>query len=144
MVETKKLPLASFKKLLYRATRALSAPPPSASLTVKEFAMAGPKAHQEKSDIPASPEVTALRHRRLYIHIRVPNLRQEMKDLAEEKKLLAEELKNIVGPPSEEQKKLRQRRIYVVQRHEALKAELATLAEERATVTEKLKSLNAS
>jgi uncharacterized coiled-coil DUF342 family protein len=137
MAKSKKQPLASFQKLLNRAGQIFSQDP---SANSKDILMAGPKIPGEKK-VAITPEVKELRNRRLYLKIRLPALRQEVKDLSEERKTLSEKLKNAEKLSPEEQTKLRQRRIYVIQHHSALRAEAATLTEERKTVFEKLKNV---
>ena len=87
-----------------------------------------------------SPEVKALRQRRVYLKIRLPALREEMKALSGERKLVVEKLKAGGDSKSDEQKKLRERRVYLAQRHTSLRGELKSLADERKTVGEKLKA----
>lgn len=87
-----------------------------------------------------SAEVKSLRQRRVYLKLRLPALRQEIKDLSGERKTVVEKLKSGSGLDTDEQKRLRERRVYLAQRHSSLRGELKSLAEERKTVGEKLKA----
>jgi predicted nucleic acid-binding Zn-ribbon protein len=140
MAKPVKHSLASVKKLLYGASKIFSQDASSNRSTTEDIAMAGSKV-EEKEMVSVAPEVKTLRHRRLYLKIRLPMLHQEIRDLTAEQKTLVERLKDTENVTPDERKDLRNRRIYVVQHRAALKTELALLAEERKNVSETLQSL---
>ena len=72
-----------------------------------------------------------LGHRKIYIKGRIPDLRQEMKSLGEEKRRIAEQMKTA---SSEDQKRLKHRRIFLLARIDALRAEQKELLGEKRTV----------
>ena len=77
-------------------------------------------------------EMKGARDRRLYLKVRLPAVRGEMKDLRAENSSLAEKLKSAssAGKATADSKTVRERRIYVTQRLKALKDELAALQQE--------------
>lgn len=82
-----------------------------------------------------SPEQKALNERRIYIKIRLPAVRDELKDLREERVAVVEKLKN--EKDEAKQKNLRQRRIFISHHLEALKTELGSLTDERKMIVGK-------
>jgi hypothetical protein len=85
-------------------------------------------------------ELKNLRHRKIYIRIRLPEIRDEIKNLNTETKNLTVSLQNKGGEDQENLKNIRQRKIYTRQRTQALKSEQTALTVERKTVNAALQA----
>src|ERR1051326_4670841 len=86
-----------------------------------------------KGKIP--PEIKALRSRKVYIQLRVPRIKEELKTLGEQRKKLSE----AKGRPESLTKDHHQQRVYAHHELERLKAELKNLEKERGTILGKLR-----
>jgi hypothetical protein len=87
-----------------------------------------------------SPEIRDLRSRKVYLQVRMPKVRAELKELADRRRQWSEDSKK--GPKAEgpAAKSLNEQRIYTVHELGRLQAELKALTEERKNVLEKLKT----
>jgi hypothetical protein len=72
-----------------------------------------------------------LGHRKIYIKGRIPDVRQEMKNISEEKKRIIEQMKTANAG---DQKRLNHRRIFLLARMDALRAEQKELLGEKKAV----------
>jgi hypothetical protein len=89
---------------------------------------------------PTDDELKAARHRRIYLQVHLPALRQELGAVTTERKKLAGTGQNLVG---EERRAFFDRRIYLTQRFHALRTEIKSLNEERRKVAELLRAARA-
>src|SRR5690242_14082499 len=82
---------------------------------------------------PRAPGLAGLRHRDIYVRLRLVESQEEMKSLVNEKKSVGEKIK--AKPAAGDQlKNLLQRRIYVTARIDALRAERQHLQTEKKTI----------
>jgi phage-related minor tail protein len=80
-----------------------------------------------------------LRGRKVYIDIRLPRIRDEIKTMTDQRKTLAEESRVGAKPEGAKLKASVAKRIYTTHELDRLKAELASLQIERKTVLERLR-----
>ncbi|HZB90334.1 MAG TPA: hypothetical protein VE397_02760 [Stellaceae bacterium] len=87
----------------------------------------------------AGGEAKALRSRKVYLQVRMPKVREEIKVIGDERKTISEKLKNVAALDASQQKAVRERGVYLSHHHNALRAELKALTAERQVVGEKLR-----
>jgi hypothetical protein len=80
-----------------------------------------------------------LRGRKVYIDIRLPRIREEIKTLQDQRKTLAQESRLGAKPEGVQLKASVAKRIYTSHELDRLKSELASLQIERTTVLERLR-----
>ena len=79
-------------------------------------------------------QLRQLRVRKVYIQLRIPKLRSELKQLLEQKK-------GLESPDQEKSRSIAEQKIYTNQHLIALRAELNKLSDEQKTVLEQLRKL---
>jgi hypothetical protein len=141
MTGLKKQLVALLRTTLYSVVQTPSRSP-TPNFRVEDIVMVRAETSESKPTVATTSEVKELRYRRVYLDIRLPNLRQEIKAIGEEKNTLTEKLRNTDALAQEEKKKLLRRRIYVVHHHKALMAESKVLSEERKELLEKLRGMS--
>jgi hypothetical protein len=92
-----------------------------------------------KATVPAKAAIPAgVRHRDIYVRLRLVESQAEMKALVDEKKSFAEKLKSKTGA-GDQLKNLVQRRIYVTARIDALRGERQRLQTEKQSIAVQMK-----
>jgi hypothetical protein len=86
-----------------------------------------------------STAVKELRSKKIYSELRVPRVRQEMKDLMEQRAALSSKMKELASMDPKQQAATRNEGIYISRRIEILRAEMKDLVSGRKTTISKLK-----
>ena len=96
--------------------------------------------HRRQTEMPTSPKAlpdnVKMLHRNIYIRLRTPELRDELKKLQAEKRTVFQKLATAKDADA---KQLKHRRIFLTARIEALRHEQSSLAGERDVVRRQLK-----
>lgn len=86
-----------------------------------------------------SADVKNLRIKKIYSEMRIPKVRQELKETADQKSKLSGSLRDMESLDPKAQKTIRMEAIYLSRRIEILKAEMKELTSGRKTLINRLK-----